>query len=81
MCRRIVYRMKITALIADDLVHDVTEYSQGKNTTEALVIALREWVALKKLQHLNEEVRARPLSFSTVYSAQKVRALGRRKRA
>ena len=75
------HRMKVTALIADELIREVTDYSRGKNTTEAIVIALSEWLALKKLEKLNEEVSVRPLTFLPSYSATNARSLARRKRS
>ncbi len=71
--------MKVTALIPDDLVKEVSRHAHGENLTGSLVIALREWVALKRLSKLNEKILAKPLRFSSSYSASKVRSLTRKK--
>lgn len=71
--------MKVTALIPDRLVHEITAYASGKNITESLVIALSEWLALKKLSLLHEKILAKPLGFSKSFSAAKVRQANRKK--
>lgn len=68
--------MKVTALIPDDLVREVNSHARGKNLTECLIVALKEWLALKKLASLNAAVAAKPLKFRL--SAARVRALNRR---
>jgi len=61
----------------DDLVSQVSRYSKGKNITESLVIALQEWLALKKISALNHEVKRAPLKFRKGFSASRVRKLSR----
>jgi len=48
--------MKVTALISDDLIKDVMEFSKGKNITESITIALKEYLAQKKIARLQHEV-------------------------
>lgn len=69
--------MKITALMPNDLVSEVVRYSGGKNTTESLLIALREWLALKKITRLNKQVIKKPLKFQKSFSAKQIRSLNR----
>jgi len=69
--------MKVTALIPDDLVADVRELSSGKNITESLIIALKEWLSIQKLKKLREKVKKNPLSFQEGFSADSVRTLNR----
>ncbi len=71
--------MKVTALIPDDLVKDVRQYAGGKNITESLIIALEEWLSLKKIQNLNEDIVKKPLEFSKDFSASKNREMNRRR--
>lgn len=71
--------MKVTALIPDDLVRSVEKLSKGENLTKSLVIALSEWVSLKKLSDLSKEVKKKPLKFSKSFSASKVRSLNRKR--
>jgi hypothetical protein len=69
--------MKVTALIPDELVQETKILSNAKNITEALIIALSTYVALKKLKAMGESVRSRPVRFK--YSAEEVRELNRKK--
>ena len=70
--------MKVTALIPDNLVKEVKQYAGGKNITESLITALEEWLALKKIQFLNEAVMKQPLQFSKDFSSVKKREINRR---
>ena len=74
-----IYFMKVTALIPDDLVKDVKQYAGGKNITESLITALEEWLSLKKIQYLNEDIVKKPLEFSKDFSANKNREMNRRR--
>jgi len=55
--------MKVTAIIPDNLVEEVRFYSKGKNITESMIIALNEWLGLKHLHDLNNQVEDTPLHF------------------
>jgi hypothetical protein len=70
--------MKVTALIPDDLISEVRDLTAGKNITESLIIALKEWIALQKIRQTCDKVKARPLSFSDNFTADKVRGLNRK---
>ena len=69
--------MKVTALLPEKLIEDVKHYSNGKNLTESLVIALHEWVAIKKIRKLNEKVSEKPLQFNYGFSPEKARNTNR----
>ena len=71
--------MKVTALIPDELVNDVKHFAGGKNLTESLVTALEEWLSLKKVHALNDEISKKPLQFSKEFSAAKVREVNRKR--
>ncbi len=60
---RILYRMKVTAIIKDNLISEVRKYARGKNLTDSLTITLKEWVDLKHIKELNGTVNDRPLEF------------------
>ncbi|GAG78241.1 unnamed protein product [marine sediment metagenome] len=47
-------RMKVTAIISDNLISEVKKYAKGKNLTESLTIALKEWLAKKNCFILDE---------------------------
>ncbi|PZX49209.1 type II toxin-antitoxin system VapB family antitoxin [Algoriphagus chordae] len=63
--------MKVTALIEDKLIQDVIEMSGAKNVTEALRIALRDYLSRKKLLELSDQMVAEPVVFA--YGADKLR--------
>jgi hypothetical protein len=69
--------MKVTALIPDDLVAEVRHLAVGKNLTESLIFALKEWADIRKLQLLKENVRKNPLQFADGFSGQKIRSMNR----
>lgn len=70
--------MKVTALISDDLVAEVQKLSGGKNITESITIALKEWVAQKKIEDISNMIAAEPVVFYGDYTAEAVRELNRR---
>tara|TARA_R110002124_G_scaffold53923_1_gene154084 strand:+ start:48 stop:254 length:207 start_codon:yes stop_codon:yes gene_type:complete len=67
--------MKVTALIEDELIKDVIEISGAKNVTEALRIALRDYLSRKKLRELSDQIVAEPLEFT--YGADQLRDINR----
>lgn len=75
---RIVYRMKVTALLPDQLISEIKTYAKGKTLTESLTIALEEWLQLKKIVMLNKQVQNKPLEFQKDFNATTVRNLSRR---
>lgn len=72
--------MKVTALIPDEIVYDVQEYTGGKNITDSLVKALSDWLYLKRIQKLNREIQKEPLQFQEGFSAESIRELNRKER-
>lgn len=71
--------MKVTAIIPEELLKEVRQHSQGKNLTECLLIALKEWVALKKIKKLNEKINKSPLEFIDHDNLKKVRSINRKR--
>ena len=70
--------MKITALISDNLITELKKYANGKNLTESLTIAIKEWTDLKRIKELNDFVKEKPLEFSGSFSAEKIREINRK---
>lgn len=70
--------MKVTAILSDDLISEVRKFSRGKNITESLTIALKEWVATKRIKELNLLVREEPLQFKDNFYAERVREINRK---
>jgi len=73
-------KIKVTALIPDDLVNNVVKLSKGKNITDSLAIALEYYVYRKTIEQLIEDVDNEPLQFQDGFSAEGIRELNRRKR-
>jgi hypothetical protein len=67
--------MKVTAMIDDGLINDAIKYSKAKNITEAVKVALREFIAIKKLKEFSEELKENPLNFK--HTAEEIRSLNR----
>jgi len=74
---RIINRMKVTAIISDELIKEVKKLTGGKNITDSVTIALKEWLALKKVKELNHLIKEEPLEFDACFSAEKVRKTSR----
>ena len=70
--------MKITAILPDNLIEEVKEFTKGKNLTEGLIIALKEWSNLRHIKELNKKIEKTPLKFSTDFNADDIRKLNRR---
>ena len=71
-------RMKVTAIISDELIKEVKNLTKGKNITESITIALKEWLALKKVKELNQVISKEPLEFNVDFSAERARESSRR---
>ncbi len=74
-----IYRMKVTAIIPDQLIEEVKRVSGAKNITESLIIALQEWTAMKRLKQLNNEIDQHPLSFQKNFNAEAFREQNRKR--
>ncbi|XOV91703.1 MAG: DUF2191 domain-containing protein [Bacteroidota bacterium] len=70
--------MKVTAILPDEMIRDIKDFTGGKNTTDSLIKALRDWLYLKRLEKLNKQVADRPLQFSDDFTHEKVRKLSNR---
>jgi len=53
--------MKVTAIIPDDLVNTVKEYTQSSTITEAITIALKDWVDIHNIKELNKKIAQNPI--------------------
>jgi hypothetical protein len=67
--------MKVTAMIDDKLIHDAIRYSNARNITEAVKVALREYIASKKLKELSDGIKDHPLKFK--HTSEEIRSLNR----
>lgn len=69
--------MKVTALLPDDLVQEVRKLTGGRNITESILIAMKDYIARQKIRKAIEKVREKPLQFREGFTAEKIRSLNR----
>lgn len=67
--------MKVTAIIPDELVRETQILSKARNITDAMIIALKNYIALHKLKEMGEAINEKPLQFSR--TAEEIRDLNR----
>jgi len=53
--------MKVTAILADDLVKTVKAYTQSSTVTETITIALKDWVDIYNIKELNKQIKQNPI--------------------
>jgi hypothetical protein len=68
--------MKVTAIIADDLINDVKAYTQSSTVTEAITIALKDWIDIYNIKELNKKIVQKPIFLK---NGQKIREINRQK--
>ena len=56
-----LYLMKVTAILADDLVKSVKAYTRSSTVTEAITIALKDWVDIYNIKELNKQIKQTPI--------------------
>ena len=69
-----MYRMKVTAIIPDDLVNSVKEYTNSTTITEAITIALKDWIDIYNIKELNKKISQNPIRIN---NGQKIRETNR----
>ena len=67
--------MKVTAIIPDELVRETQNLSNARNITEAMIIALKNYIALQKVKAMGEAINNSPMIFK--HTAQKIRETNR----
>jgi len=53
--------MKVTAIIADDLVNSVKAYTRSSTITEAITIVLKDWLDIYNIKELNNHISQNPI--------------------
>jgi len=66
--------MKVTAIIADDLVNNVKTYSRSSTVTEAITIALKDWLDVYNIKELNKKISQNPIHID---NCQQIREMNR----
>jgi len=67
--------MKITAIIDDKTIEEAIKYSNSSTVTDALKVALKEYINIQKLKELSLKVKNDPLVFK--HSAEEIRSVNR----
>ena len=75
---RIFAFMKVTALLEDNLIQDLIALTGGKNITESLRIALKDWIRKEKLKNIANDIKQNPLSLAADTKASYIRDLNRK---
>ncbi len=70
--------MKVTAILPDEIVSDVQEFTGGKNITDSLLKALNDWLYTKRIEKLNGSIEKNPVEFIEGFTADKVRSLNKK---
>jgi hypothetical protein len=71
--------MKVTAIIPDDIIRDVQDFTDGKNITDSLIKALNDWLYAKRLEKMNDELSKNPVQFDDGFTADGIRKMNNRK--
>jgi hypothetical protein len=66
--------MKVTAIIEDTLIDSVREFTHSSTVTEAITIALKDWIDIYCIKELNKQVSDKPIHINT---GEKIRRINR----
>jgi phage tail protein X len=67
--------MKVTAIIEDTLVNNVKEFTHSSTITEAITIALKDWIDIYSIKELNNQISKNPIS---IENGHKIRQANRK---
>ncbi len=70
--------MKVTALLDDNLIQELIALTGGKNITDSLRIAIKDWIRKEKLKRVADEIVKNPFEFTNDFSAEDVRDINRK---
>ena len=65
-------RMKVTAIISDELVNNVKAYTRSSTITEAITIALKDWVDIYNIKELNKQIKKNPIEIKNGQNIRKI---------
>jgi len=66
--------MKVTLILADDLVNSVVLYTRSSTIEEAIAVALKEWVNVYSIKELNKQIKIKPMF---IENCKKIRKINR----
>ncbi|MDR3343040.1 MAG: hypothetical protein LBT14_09710 [Treponema sp.] len=67
--------MKVTAIIEDTLVNNVKEFTHSSTITEAITIALKDWIDIYYIKELNKQLSKKPININ---NGEKIRQINRK---
>lgn len=67
--------MKVTAIIDDKMIEEAMKYSNSSTITDALKVALKEYINIQKLKELSQEIKNNPMAFT--HSFEDIRNINR----
>lgn len=70
--------MKVTAIIPDDIIRDIQDFTEGRNITDSLIKALNDWLYTKRLEKLNKDLSRKPVKFKDGFRAEEIRKMNNR---
>ena len=56
-----MYLMKVTAIIDDELINNVRACTKSSTITEAITIALKDWLDTYYIKELNQKISQNPI--------------------
>ncbi|MCL2128961.1 MAG: hypothetical protein FWH35_01230 [Treponema sp.] len=66
--------MKVTAIIDDNLVNNVKVFTRSSTITEAITIALKDWLDMYNIKELNKSIAKKPI---VINNGQQIRETNR----
>ena len=66
--------MEITTTLADDLLDNVKQYTHSASVTEAITLALQDWIHIYEIRELNKKIAQKPV---LIKDMQKIREINR----
>jgi hypothetical protein len=67
--------MKVTAIIDDTLINTVKEFTHSSTVTEAITIALNDWIDSYAIKELNKQIAENPIR---IKDGNKIRRINRK---
>jgi 6-pyruvoyl-tetrahydropterin synthase len=63
--------MKVTAIIDDALINDVKKFTHSSTITEAITIALKDWIDIYNIKKLNNQISQNPINIENGHEIRK----------
>jgi hypothetical protein len=67
--------MEVTAIIADELVNNIKAYTRSSTVTEAITIALKDWLDIYNIKELNSKISQNPICIENAHQIRETNRL------